>query len=545
MGEHIKPKTSARDQDIRLGMPNSTEFDAAKFDDKLHNTGTENGIENSRSSPQNAAAQVTAAEDLQSLRELILGDSLDDTIRAHLSPDVISTALPAAFSATQARQAEMTVAITPAVERAIQSSVQNDSSTLAEALFPVIGPATRKSITAAIGSLVESLNKTLEHSLSLESFKWRLEAKRTGKTFAEVVLIRTLIYQVEQAFLIQKETGLVIQHIVADTAIAQDPDLVSAMLTAIQDFVQDSFAVESDQALDTLKLGDFTLFIESGPQAVLAAVVRGSAPQELRAIMRSQLEKIHAHFSTALHSYDGDPTTLAGAGVYLQNCFQAKFKGAKKKKQRQPLSKQQKRLGWCLAGILVSGLGLWAILNWQSNRQWQQFIGELHREPGLVVINQFKKGRTYYLQGLRDPLANNPQSLLAATRLNPNNVELNWSPYLSLAPEFLQNRTQSLLSPPATVSIDLDADGVLNVSGRATSAWIAMAKQTSAQLEGITGWNDTALVSIEQEDLATLRDRIEYRRFAFVPGKAVLQSERYTQTLYNQAQDIKTLFKTA
>ena len=42
-----------------------------------------------------------------------------------------------------------------------------------------------------------------------------------------------------------------------------------------------------------------------------------------------------------------------------------------------------------------------------------------------------------------------------------------------------------------------------------------------------------------------MRDRIEHRRFVFAANKAVLQSSRYTQTLYNQAQDIKTLIKTA
>ena len=58
-----------------------------------------------------------------------------------------------------------------------------------------------------------------------------------GNTFAEVVLRHTLVYQVEHAFLIHGHTGLLIAHAAAENATSQDPQLVSSMLTAIQDFI--------------------------------------------------------------------------------------------------------------------------------------------------------------------------------------------------------------------------------------------------------------------------------------------------------------------
>ena len=553
MGKQTIPEEKRLSCDASLGVLHTdtifSELNSAELNGAELNSAkeiNEKGIDTedvSAPEPEQNRSDPTAAE-LQTLRRLLLGTSIEESVRGQLSPKVIGQILPAAFSEAYERQAGITVALTPTVEKAIQHSVQRDSATLAEALFPVIGPATRKSIASALGSLVESLNQTLEHSLSLESFKWRLEARRTGKTFAEVVLIRTLIYQVEQIFLIHKPTGLLIQHVAIDQIAAQDPDLVSAMLTAIQDFVQDSFSVNADESLDTLKLGDFTLFIESGPQAVLAAVTRGTAPQALRATMRSQLEKIHAHFGSALRNYAGDQTTLLGTTAYIQDCFQSKFKG-KQKVEKKPLSPSQKKLVWCLAALLVSGLCLRAFFHWQSSRHWQQFIGTLQKEPGLVVIDHSKRGGTFHLHGLRDPLASDPQRLLADSKLRPSRVELSWSPYLSLAPEFLQYRVNSLLSPPQSVSIDLSAEGVLHLSGRATASWIATAKRASEQIEGISGWDDTELVALEQEEFLKLRDRIEYRRFLFTPGTASLSSPRYSQTLYNQTQDIKKLIQTA
>ena len=397
------------------------------------------------------------------------------------------------------------------VETAILTSVQQDASILAEALFPVIGPATRKSISSAIGSLVQALYQSLDYSLSPQSFKWRLEAKRTGKTFAEVVLIRTLIYQVEQVFLIHKETGLVIQHVVADTATAQDPDLVSAMLTAIQDFVHDSFTVKGEDSLDVLRLGDLSLLVEEGPQAVLACAVRGTVPASIGELLRSQIEKIHRTFGTRLQTFDGNQSLFEDCIPYLQDCFQAKFRGSKDTKvakKRPPLTQGQKLLGWCLAGALLSGIGLWSLLNWQSNRHWQQFVDAVQLQPGLVVITQHKQKGTYYLSGLRDPLADDPQALLGATKVNPDTVAMHWKPYLSLEPAFLEDRMQTLLSPPSTVSLTLNSQGVIEASGQASEQWIKWAKEVSTSLEGITAWQDENLTStnrifIEEESLPT------------------------------------------
>jgi OOP family OmpA-OmpF porin len=71
-------------------------------------------------------------------------------------------------------------------------------------------PGIQKAVAAAISEMTQSLDQTLEHELSPKSFKWRLEAKLTGKSFAEVVLLHTLLYQVEQVFLSHKESGLVL-----------------------------------------------------------------------------------------------------------------------------------------------------------------------------------------------------------------------------------------------------------------------------------------------------------------------------------------------
>src|SRR5947208_16668765 len=73
-------------------------------------------------------------------------------------------------------------AMTPLTERTIRHSIELNPSILTETLFPIIGSIVRRSIAHALEKMIQSLNQTVEHSLSPQSIRWRLEAKRTGKS---------------------------------------------------------------------------------------------------------------------------------------------------------------------------------------------------------------------------------------------------------------------------------------------------------------------------------------------------------------------------
>src|SRR5215210_1266805 len=242
---------------------------------------------------------------LDELRRLLIGPEQQELVRIQeqldrrdeLRPEEVSRVLPEAVRLRSNQDKKVTEALLPTVEEAIGISVRKNPQTLVDALFPVIGPAIRRAISEALTGMVQTMNQTLEHSLSVQGLKWRLEAWRTGKSFGEVVLLHTLLYRVEQVFLIHKETGLLLQHVVAGTSSIQDADMVSGMLTAIQDFVHDSFSSQQSDTLETLQVGGLTVWIEQGPLAILAGVIRGNAPQELRTTFHETLERIHLEFS--------------------------------------------------------------------------------------------------------------------------------------------------------------------------------------------------------------------------------------------------------
>lgn len=471
-------------------------------------------VEPNSSNQPTSNSPTSAEEALTELRTLLFGADLQQRIdKIKLLAEDVSSVLPEAIILRTMQDEQLSKAIVPTVEQAIGSSVKQDLDVLSDALFPVMGPATRKAVATALKTLTESLNQTLDNSLSPQSFKWRLEALQTGKSFAEVVLLRTLVYRVEQVFLIHKQTSLVLQHVVAPLVAAQDADLVSAMLSAIQSFVQDSFNVSHQDALDTLEFGELTIWIEQGPQAILAGVIRGNAPYELRLVFQSTIEKIHKEFRNSLISFQGDDAPFESSKQYLEDCLQAQYQT--KKDKSSPI------LG-ILLGTILGCLGIWSFFSIKEHLQWTNFLEKLNSQPGIVVVKAEKRHGKYFISGLRDSLAVDPVTLMQEAKLNPKLVISNWESYISTDSKFTTTRLKRLLQPPATVSLKVDNSGMLYATGSAPRRWIEQAKKQAINFPGVTQVHTAKLIETELEELQLNKEKLESQILYFVKGKTQL-----------------------
>jgi len=159
------------------------------------------------------------------LRSIIVGPEQRElgTLRAHvLDPTVqtrdVSRVLPDALQ-LRSRDPQLMRALAPSIEDAITASVEKDPQPLADALFPVIGPAIRKAVAHTFDAMIESLNQAIHRTVSWRAMRWRFVAWRTGRPYAEVVLANTVEYQVEQIFLVHRETGLLLQHVARNAGV--------------------------------------------------------------------------------------------------------------------------------------------------------------------------------------------------------------------------------------------------------------------------------------------------------------------------------------
>ena len=458
-------------------------------------------------------------DDLTSLREILIGpaEAKIDAIQARLDDRFaqardVAVVLPQALL-QRSHDPELARALSPPVERAITASVRRDPRPLADALFPVIGPAIRRAVAASLAAMVESLNRTVEQSVSWRALQWRLEAARTGRPFADIVLLNTLMYRVEQVFLIHRKTGLLLQHVRAGPAQVEDGQLVSAMLTAIRDFVQDSFRVSEQDSLDALKVGELSVWIEQGPAAVIASVIRGTAPPEYRQVLQRTLETTHLQFGGALDAFEGDASVFEAARPLIEECLVS---------QLRPGTKRRRRGALIVLLVILLAAGAWGGREYRQYRRWTAFVEALRREPGLVVISTERRSGKYVVTGLRDPLARDPGSILQRSRLSPDVVATSWEPYQALQPAFVLPRANAALQTPPGVTLTLD-NGVLKAGGEATAAWIADAQRVAPLVAGVSRFDPTAVVNARIHSLTTALQRATLLfvrgRPQFLPGQ--------------------------
>src|SRR5277367_2580651 len=382
-----------------------------------------------------------AGQSFEKLRHLILAPEQEDLARLRERVENLdqpasdlSAVLPEAIQLRRQQGGEEALgeALAPTVEAALRESVRKDPTTLADALFPVMGPAIRRSILQTLRSFFDSFNEAMDHSLSLRGLQWRIEALRTGRSFSEIILLHSLVFRVEQVFLIHKKTGLPLAHAVAPAVAMQDASLVSGMLSAIQDFVRDSFQSAKGEILQKINVGEMEVWVEDGPYAILAAVIRGIPPPSYRLRMAETLEHIHRNFASQMERFEGDTAPFAGATDDLTRCLEFQYK----EKQ----SSRQVSYALVFAGVLFVLLaGWWSYRAWENHR-WGQFVETLRGEPGLVVTDFERQHGRYEIRGLRDPLAADPQAVLNSAGLKQRDAAFHWAGYYAMDDVILEKR---------------------------------------------------------------------------------------------------------
>ena len=225
------------------------------------------------------SSKVDPQQQVERLRALLLGEDADQVIKQLVEKDrtdLVSDVISEALEQRANKDDSLARSLSSVVDAAIDTSIKEHPDRITNVIFPVMGPAIRKAVASALQELVHNLNQVLSEGLSFRSWRWRFQAWRAGKSYGEFVLIKTLQYRVEQVLLIHRESGLLLQEASIPALDHEDPELVSAMLTAINDFACDAFHKDRQLCVDSIRFADYTLVIVAGPFALLAGAVRGT-----------------------------------------------------------------------------------------------------------------------------------------------------------------------------------------------------------------------------------------------------------------------------
>ncbi|UCH88387.1 MAG: hypothetical protein JSV49_08995 [Thermoplasmata archaeon] len=153
-------------------------------------------------------------------------------------------------------------------------------------------------------------------------------------------------HDMKDLFLIHAN-GNLISHIGTDSRKSNDKDILSGMLTAIQDFIKDGFSDGADSAseewnLDHMKFGDQNILIERTDYMYIAVVVKGDTGIKIRNEVHDALKTIDLQYSHVLRDWSGSLDNLKGINEILAY----KFHILKPESRFDPGTKVGKKQSW-------------------------------------------------------------------------------------------------------------------------------------------------------------------------------------------------------
>lgn len=301
-------------------------------------------------------AEALRLKDELSAAERRLGGETEALRRAQADLDALITRLTPAISGMVADSIRnspeaMAEALGPVMGEAIRVQIRDSRQEMVEAIYPIIGETIQKALTEFTRELQRNIDSRLKASLGPLDFLRLAWARLRGVPASRLALRDALPFSVRQIFLVHRQSGLLIAHSHPEQVEATDADLVSSMLTAIRDFVRDSYGSgQTEEELDEIQYGSQRIVLVTGTQAYLAAVIDGVEPQGFRAELRTFLTELHLLQARALRDYDGDPAAFGPTSANLRRLLQET--SPTQPNVSRPLTRAQK---WILA---AAGLGL-------------------------------------------------------------------------------------------------------------------------------------------------------------------------------------------
>jgi hypothetical protein len=278
--------------------------------------------------------------------------SLDAELRdpVKIEQRLEQTVVPALHRQVIERGDDVAEVLAPVMGPAIRRQIRDAKEDIIDALYPLIGQIISKAIAESLRELTRNIDTRLRQQLNFRDRLNQTMARLRGVSEAELVMRGALPYSIERVFLVHRETGLLISHVSAQADEAGQLDTISGMLTAIQDFVRDSFS-DGEGDLEEITHGRRRILLESGQRAYVAVVLSGVEPVGYNDRIREVNSEIHVRYEAELKRFEGEMDRLPDFKPVLAPLLSPQ--ATPSAETSQPLSASQKRIvGFGLAGFL-------------------------------------------------------------------------------------------------------------------------------------------------------------------------------------------------
>jgi len=157
----------------------------------------------------------------------------------------------------------------------------------------------------------------VEKTTNLGILKIEIDRAAEGVATALGFLAQTPARTGISELFVMTKGGILIRHYSDTLRTDLDRDVLSGMLIAVQQFVQQTLASKSG-SLSQLRYGEQSIFFFRGTQTVAAAVAKNATPEALQYHVLDALQDFEDRFGATLESWNGDVSAFPG----IDDCFE-------------------------------------------------------------------------------------------------------------------------------------------------------------------------------------------------------------------------------
>lgn len=224
---------------------------------------------------------------------------------------------------------EVLEAVRPAIPGFVQTSIQESKEEMIDAIHPIMGALVIRSVSESMRELARNIDERMRTTFNFGMVTQRLRAAATGVSEVDMAIRQSLPFRVDELFLVHTETGILVQYLArkydqatnSESVIteSEDSEVISGMLTAFQDFVEDAFGRGEEGSLDEFQYGQKQVHIKPGRHVYVAVVIQGIAPRGFSATVRDHVYRLEREYSDDLRGFTGDTSVFDDVSVLLKS----------------------------------------------------------------------------------------------------------------------------------------------------------------------------------------------------------------------------------
>lgn len=172
------------------------------------------------------------------------------------------------------------------VDKMIERKLKASQEEILDIIYPVMGKMIKKYVNLQIQVVKDGIDESIKNTFSGQGFFWRMKNSLFGIKASDQIIHDLRDYQIEEIYVIQRNSGLLFGS--ASTENTIDQDVIAGMLTAIKSFVEDAFKRERED-LEMIQYGTYKILLQNFYSYYIAIAISGTMSSSEREDLASEL----------------------------------------------------------------------------------------------------------------------------------------------------------------------------------------------------------------------------------------------------------------